>query len=193
VPLQLGGAAADARLPAAGTKVTCEITGREKIWAAARICSPPKTWPHRYLMRLSVQVPALAAAWKLTKDSRYAKHAGRHLRAWFVDPATRMNPHIQYSQAIHGRSTGRGIGVIDTTQLVEVAPAVDALEGTLSHGSLRDCACAQPDRRRRKLPAGNEQDQAVRLFETSSFVSPCFGWNRLYARGRPLSVFVLRS
>src|SRR3979411_1078705 len=37
------------------------------------------------LMRLSVQVPALAAAWKLTRDPRYAKHAARHLRAWFLD------------------------------------------------------------------------------------------------------------
>jgi hypothetical protein len=89
-------------------------------------------------MRLSVQVPALAAAWKLTKDSRYAKHAGRnrspnkHLRAWFVDDATRMNPHLQYSQAIHWRATGSGIGVIDTIHLVEVARAVEALEGALS-------------------------------------------------------------
>ena len=83
-------------------------------------------------MRLSVQVPALAAAWKLTKDSRYAKHAGRHLRAWFIDEATRMNPHLLYSQAIHGRSTGRGIGVIDTIHLVEVARAVEALEGSLA-------------------------------------------------------------
>ena len=33
----------------------------------------------RYLMRLSVQVPALAAAWRLTKDERYAKHAVKHL------------------------------------------------------------------------------------------------------------------
>src|SRR4029077_1689160 len=69
---------------------------------------------------------------KLTKDSRYAKHAGRHLRAWFIDEATRMNLHLLYSQAIHGRSTGRGIGVIDTIHLVEVARAVEALEGTLS-------------------------------------------------------------
>jgi hypothetical protein len=61
----------------------------------------------RYLMRLSVQVPALAAAWKLTKDPRYARHAGRHLRAWFVDDATRMNPH-----------------------LLEVARAVEALDGS---------------------------------------------------------------
>src|SRR5919197_19628 len=39
----------------------------------------------RYLMRLSVQVPTLVAAWKLTKDTRYANHAVKHLRAWFVD------------------------------------------------------------------------------------------------------------
>src|SRR5215471_8768468 len=39
----------------------------------------------RYLMRFSVQVPALVAAWKITKDERYARHAVNHLHAWFVD------------------------------------------------------------------------------------------------------------
>ncbi len=34
----------------------------------------------RALMRLSVQVPALAAAWRLTVDGRYAVHAGRGAR-----------------------------------------------------------------------------------------------------------------
>lgn len=82
----------------------------------------------RYLMRLSVQVPALVAAWKLTKDPRYAKQAVKHLRAWFIDEKTRMNPNLQYAQAIHGRFTGRGIGVIDTIHLVEVARAVDVLK-----------------------------------------------------------------
>ncbi|HEY2973240.1 MAG TPA: alginate lyase family protein [Pyrinomonadaceae bacterium] len=81
----------------------------------------------RYLMRLSLEVPALAAGWKLTKDSRYAKHAALHLRAWFLDPATLMNPNLQYAQAIHGRFTGRGIGIIDTIHLVEVARAVEVL------------------------------------------------------------------
>src|SRR5258708_3582744 len=84
----------------------------------------------RYLMRLSVQVPALAAAWKISKDARYARHAGRHLRAWFVDEATRMNPRLEFSQAIHGRFTGRGIGVIDTIHLVELARAVETLESS---------------------------------------------------------------
>lgn len=84
----------------------------------------------RYLMRLSVQVPALVAAWKLTKDRRYASHAIKHLRAWFVDEATRMNPSLLYSQAIKGRFTGRGIGIIDTIHLVEVARAVEVLENS---------------------------------------------------------------
>src|SRR6266850_1272946 len=84
----------------------------------------------RYLMRLSVQVPALVAAWKLTKDTRYSMHAARHLRAWFIDEATRMNPNLQYAQAIHGRFTGRGTGIIDTIHLVEVARAIEVLEGS---------------------------------------------------------------
>ncbi len=84
----------------------------------------------RYLMRLSVQVPALTAAWKVTKDPRYARQAVKHLRAWFIDPDTRMNPNLQYAQAIHGRFTGRGTGIIDTIHLVEVARAIEVLEGS---------------------------------------------------------------
>jgi len=81
----------------------------------------------RYLMRLSVQVPALAAAWTISKEQRFADHAARHLNAWFVNKDTRMNPSLQYSQAIHGRVTGRGTGIIDTIHLVEVARAIELL------------------------------------------------------------------
>ena len=84
---------------------------------------------HRKAMRrLSLGVPALAAAWKLTRDGTFARAAGRHLRAWFVDERTRMNPHLRYSQAIRGRVTGRGIGIIDTLHLVEVARAAEVLD-----------------------------------------------------------------
>src|ERR1051326_7590092 len=82
----------------------------------------------RALMRLSVQVPALVAAWKLTRDNRYAAHAAEHLRAWFIDEGTRMNPNLQYAQAIHGVTTGRGTGIIDTIHLVEVARAIAEME-----------------------------------------------------------------
>jgi hypothetical protein len=45
-----------------------------------------------------------------------------------------MNPHLLYSQAIHGRVSGRGIGIIDTIHLVEVARALAVLDdsGALS-------------------------------------------------------------
>lgn len=82
----------------------------------------------RALVRFSVQVPALVAAWKISGERRYAEHAAAHLRAWFIDPATRLNPNLQYAQAISGRSTGRGIGIIDTVHLVEVARAIEVLQ-----------------------------------------------------------------
>jgi hypothetical protein len=92
----------------------------------------------RALVRLSLDVPALTAAWTLTKDPRYAAHARAHLRAWFVDAETRMNPSLPYAQAIHGVTTGRGTGIIDTIHLVEVARAIDVLHrgGALADGEL---------------------------------------------------------
>jgi hypothetical protein len=93
---------------------------------------------HRKAMvRLSQIVPAMAAAWELTGDKKYADHAGRHLRAWFVDPATKMNANLEYAQAIFNLNNGRGIGIIDTLHLVEPARAATVLA---SHGVLDDAA-----------------------------------------------------
>ncbi|MEO6236732.1 MAG: alginate lyase family protein [Vicinamibacterales bacterium] len=83
----------------------------------------------RALMRLSVQMPALTAAYTLTKDPKYAAAAARHARAWFVSRTTRMTPALRYAQAIQGRVTGRGTGIIDTIHLVEVARALERLDG----------------------------------------------------------------
>jgi hypothetical protein len=83
---------------------------------------------HRKAMvRLSIQMPALTAAWLLTGDSRYASRASDHLRAWFVTPETRMNPNLQFAQAVQGVSTGRSYGIIDSLHLVEVARAAGFL------------------------------------------------------------------
>src|SRR5207249_3400511 len=51
-----------------------------------------------------------------------------HLRAWFVEEATKMNPNLQYAQAIKGVTTGRGVGVIDTVHLIEPARAARLLQ-----------------------------------------------------------------
>ena len=90
--------------------------------------NPDNFVAHRQAMiRFSIHVGTLTSAYVLTQDDRYARAAVAHLRAWFVDPATRMNPHLLYAQAIKGRFTGRGTGIIDTIHLVEVARAVPIL------------------------------------------------------------------
>jgi hypothetical protein len=91
--------------------------------------NPDKFTAHRdAVIRLGVQLPALAAAYKVTGQARYAEHAERHLHAWFVSSDTGMNPNLEHAQAIIGVNTGRGIGVIDTLHLVEVAQAVSVLK-----------------------------------------------------------------
>lgn len=98
--------------------------------------NPDNFVEHRKAMiRMSLIVPACAAAYKLTHNRKYADHAARHLSAWFVDEATRMNPNLQFAQAIKGRFTGRGTGIIDTLHLVEPARAasqIDLPAGTLA-------------------------------------------------------------
>jgi hypothetical protein len=77
---------------------------------------------------LSTAVAALAAAFVLTSEPRYAAKAAEHLRAWFVTPATRMTPALPFAQRIPnaatGRAEGRFEGVLDTLPLAETAHSV---------------------------------------------------------------------
>ena len=95
--------------------------------------NPDNFVAHRKAMiRLSTQVATLASAYVLTREEVYAAHAVKHMRAWFIDEATKMNPSLKYAQAIKGRVTGRGIGIIDTVHLIEVARAGVVLGGSRS-------------------------------------------------------------
>ncbi len=90
--------------------------------------NPENFVAHRIAMRnLSRWVATLVAAYKATGDEKYAKHARLHLNVFFLDSATRMNANLLYAQAIKGRHTGRGIGIIDTIHLIEVAQAIQIL------------------------------------------------------------------
>lgn len=90
--------------------------------------NPDNFSDHRHAMvRLSAHTATLTSAWLLTGDTRFAEKASDHLVAWFADEATRMNPDMLYAQAIWGRHTGRGIGLIDAYHLVEVARSAGLL------------------------------------------------------------------
>src|SRR5688500_3262404 len=91
--------------------------------------NPDNFVAHRHAMvRMSRIVAALTAAHRITGDAKYADHAIKHLKAWFVDEETKMNPHLLFAQAIKGQHTGRGIGIIDTLHLIEPARAASLLQ-----------------------------------------------------------------
>jgi hypothetical protein len=91
--------------------------------------NPDNFIAHRLAMiRFSRIMGALASAYKITGDQKYVQQAVKHCRAWFIDTATRMNPNLLYAQAIKGRFTGRGIGIIDTIHFMEVVQALIAMQ-----------------------------------------------------------------
>jgi hypothetical protein len=91
--------------------------------------NPDNFVAHRHAMvRKSRIVASLTAAWRITGDEKDAQHAIVHLKAWFVDEDTKMNPNLLYAQAIKGRFTGRGVGIIDTLHLIEPARSAQLLE-----------------------------------------------------------------
>ena len=97
----------------------------------------------RALNGMCITVGNLASAWLLTGEKKYAEAILPHLRAWFIDEDTKMNPRLDYAQASHGVSTGSSYGIIDTIHLIEVVQAMirlreagllpdDVYEGTKS-------------------------------------------------------------
>ncbi len=44
----------------------------------------------------------LRLAYYFSENEMYAEHAAKLLRVWFLDPETRMNPNLNYAQAIKG-------------------------------------------------------------------------------------------
>lgn len=84
------------------------------------------------LRNLDVNVTTLALAYYFSDHEPYAAHASKLIRAWFLDEKTRMNPHLQYAQAIRGVNNGRGIGIIDTRAFFSIADAIGLIGGSNS-------------------------------------------------------------
>ncbi len=85
---------------------------------------------HRDLLdRFTLQMPGLTAAYLLTREQdpklagTYAQLAVQHLKAWFVDPVTRMDPSIPSRTPTEYKALVQAVG------LAEVAVAVPFLSG----------------------------------------------------------------
>src|SRR5690606_26149062 len=136
--------------------------------------NPDNFTAHRDEMRaLRDAVAALAAAWLATGEEKYAAKAAGMLRIFFLDPSTRMNPHLEYAQAIPGVTPGRGIGIIDTLHLIEIPVAVAVLEESRPfnpelcrdlRGWFRDYAAWMRESAKGREEAATKNNHAVAYF-----------------------------
>lgn len=77
---------------------------------------------------LITDTATLSGAYYFTGNQAYATQAAAWLQAWFVTPATRMNPNLTYAQLKVGDSSGQG--VIDAHWLPQVLDAMSLISGS---------------------------------------------------------------
>lgn len=85
---------------------------------------------HDEFGKLMDDTELLGLAYFYTKNEKYAQHCARLLEAWFLNEATKMNPHLNFGQGIPGINTGRGIGIIETRELGKLCDAATLISSS---------------------------------------------------------------
>jgi hypothetical protein len=93
---------------------------------------------HSTLEHFTQAVHALALSYYLTGNEQNAAYAAALLRAWFINPATRMNPNLNFAQAVKGHNDGRGAGILDGRNIPKALDATGLLAGSKSWSAADD-------------------------------------------------------
>ena len=82
------------------------------------------------LQRMFDETITLALAWYFSGKTAYAERGAQLVRQWFINPETRMNPHLRYSQVRmgHRNNQGSNSGLIETKDFYFLLDAIRLLE-----------------------------------------------------------------
>lgn len=77
-------------------------------------------------------VNTLSLSYYITGKEEYASKAADFLKTWFINDSTKMNPNMNYSQCIPGKSDGTSSGIIESVPFIELTDSIRMLESSKS-------------------------------------------------------------
>lgn len=80
------------------------------------------------LSELAETLDVLTFTYYYSGNTRYSDKGLEHLRAWFVNPETRVNPNINYGQGVPGLTDGRPAGIIEWKRISSVVTALQIFD-----------------------------------------------------------------
>lgn len=89
-----------------------------------------KITDHLYMSDLNKDCKVLSLAYYFTEREKYAAKMVQLLQVWFLNDATKMNPNLNFGQAIPGITDGRGIGIIESRSLADLTDWISLLSGS---------------------------------------------------------------
>jgi hypothetical protein len=100
------------------------------IWQDGKVNPKTRTTESDYtsLVQLSMATTTLTLAWYYSNNERYAKKVVELLKTWFINENTKMNPNLDYAQAIPGKTDGRGIGIIESILFINICESIELLQ-----------------------------------------------------------------
>ncbi len=87
--------------------------------------------------RMFTSIYSRSVLYFFTRNETHAAKAVELIRYWFLLPESKMNPNLNFGQAIPGICTGRDAGIIEFHFLIKIIDAISMLE-TSRHWSKAD-------------------------------------------------------
>jgi hypothetical protein len=90
------------------------------------------------MSEMATSVWLLSVLYTFTHEEAYAEKAAQFLNTWFLDPSTKMNPNMLYSQTVPGETTLRRSGILDSQRLIRIVDAFPLLKGSAHWSPAQD-------------------------------------------------------